>query len=252
MSNVISYQKTLLKIQDSYLQTVDKNPEIMDYEIGYPLSKVESTVRSVLNYSGTLINPESYLPGNYLGCEITTLVHTDFIKTTYKRKPIQFSPNNSNGLPYFEDDSFDVGMSIAAQHHYRSEVRQVIFAETYRCVKGTYIYADVIKNSFVAKFLDEFVGEHNGIGHIAYYFTPEEETKTLSDLGWDVKYEVMNYPWEFDSLESMAKFCKGFFGLFEISDDFFIENVFNYLPKFEGNGKVGFYWQLGLFVCNKT
>ncbi len=117
---------------------------------------------------------------------------------------------------------------VAALHHYEDHAEAL--ARLMRAAKpgGIVHIADVPRSSSIARFLDDFVGAHNGTGHDGNY---------LPDAAADMPHadklercEVLPCPWTFKDRDEMIAFAELLFGLKGPTDD----EIFDALSRFVG------------------
>jgi SAM-dependent methyltransferase len=129
------------------------------------------------------------------------------------------------------NDKTDIILSIAALHHFNQDERLTFYKECKRILKpdGVLLIGDVLKGSKQDKWLNEYVNEYNSNGHNGIFFT-EDEKFILEKVGFQVETELVEYTWNFDSIESMCEYCINLFGLDKISsDDFILQGIEKYL-----------------------
>lgn len=115
----------------------------------------------------------------------------------------------------FNVEQFDVICSLAGLHHVIDKV--ALFEELHRVAKpnAQLIVCDVAEGSAVAKFLDEFVGEHNSTGHEGFYINSQTEQELLQ-VGWSIVDSAATpVKWQFEHEDAMVQFCTQ---LFDIQD----------------------------------
>lgn len=113
-----------------------------------------------------------------------------------------------------ESATIDVVVGLAGLHH--SSDQQATVSEAYRAVKpgGKLVICDVIENSDIAKWLNEYVNEHNPAGHVGYFLSNGEMARLFQTAGFQqVDEAVCSVPWVFKSKNDIAHFFKGLFGL---------------------------------------
>ena len=88
--------------------------------------------------------------------------------------------------------------------------------ETYRVLKpgGQFAFCDVEHDSSIARWLNEFVDQHNPAGHKGNFLKPGHSRQLLCSADFvSVKEEIRKVPWVFDHREDIPLFFKGLFGL---------------------------------------
>lgn len=111
----------------------------------------------------------------------------------------------------------DLAISIAGVHHL--EDKRPLFRELRRVLhsQGRLMLADVHEGSAVARFLDGFIGNNNSTGHQGRYLG-EHTLEELRETGWEIiSAERRAYPWRFDDIESLGRFCHQLFDLRQCS-----------------------------------
>src|SRR5262249_7808138 len=102
------------------------------------------------------------------------------------------------------DGTVDVAVCLAGLHH---EPRRVaVFQEIRRVLRpsGRLAIAEIAKDSAVARFFDEFVHNHNSLGHHGT-FVDDAFIQDLGVAGFRlVADETPSYHWNFTSCEHMA------------------------------------------------
>lgn len=145
----------------------------------------------------------------------------------------------------------DVVVSVAGVHH---EDDPVALLDSWRRLLrpgGRLVVADVAADSAVASFLDDYVGKHNGIGHVGRYLPPDMERRAR-DTGYvDVRIVDGAYHWWFPDEEALGRFCIALFGLERVAPSHVIEAArrtlgFDAAP----DGGVGLRWGLRAVVAS--
>jgi SAM-dependent methyltransferase len=127
------------------------------------------------------------------------------------------------------DQHADVVLSLAGLHH---ETRRLeIFREVIRVLRprGRFAIAEVAANSGPARFLNEFVHQHNPNGHEGLFADDDFRAK-LTQAGFTVVHDdVVNYHWQFHSQADMAEYLHLLFGLALATHEQIIDGVAQYL-----------------------
>lgn len=147
--------------------------------------------------------------------------------------------------------SVDLLVSIAGVHH-EPDLR-VLLREWHRVLRpgGRMVVADVVDGSAPARFLDDFVGRHNGTGHDAV-FLGADLAKLARDAGLVVA-EVVDgsYHWWFDDEAHLAAYCTALFGL-TATDPGGVLDAVRTGPGIEVTcGRVGLRWGLRALVARR-
>jgi SAM-dependent methyltransferase len=98
-------------------------------------------------------------------------------------------------------------------HHVDEKER--FFSEANRILRqgGTLTIADVRAHSAASEFLDGFVNEHNTMGHKGNYIHAKTQEE-IEQRGFTVRdSSLIPFHWEFDSPQSMGRFCQLLFGI---------------------------------------
>ncbi len=143
-------------------------------------------------------------------------------------------------------------LSIAGLHHV--ENKQPIFEEMRRVTAedGLIVVADVAEDSFVRKFLDDFVGRYCVTGHSGWYFGETTRTE-LDAAGLEVVDDkILDYEWYASNLVDLAEFCRLLFGMFHADTSTVAEGIQRYLGVRSQDRQAGINWQLRCFVCRAT
>lgn len=112
------------------------------------------------------------------------------------------------------DASIDVALGLAGLHHSRSAGRTI--AEVFRVLVpgGQFGLCDVAPDSPVARWLNEFVNEHNPSGHDGRFIAQTRIDALLRETGFiDVHTRVESVPWQFADEADLLRFFAGLFGL---------------------------------------
>lgn len=151
--------------------------------------------------------------GEYMKCYLPEYCHYVGFEPcrNFKRQNItevsDFFP-----LP-IEDHSIDITFSLAGLHHLEDKAK--LFSEFKRITKpsGYLGIADVYAGSATSKFLDNFIGQHNEMGHKGIYLS-ELTLDELTQAGWNLmSAKRTNLHWVFADKEQMGMFCKRLFDI---------------------------------------
>ncbi|PCH63000.1 MAG: hypothetical protein COC04_04915 [Gammaproteobacteria bacterium] len=113
-----------------------------------------------------------------------------------------------------ESGSVDVVLGLAGLHH--SQDQQATVSEAFRVLKsgGFFAICDVIDDSPVANWLNNYVHQHNPNGHIGDFISPDEVSILMRNSGfYKIQETIENVPWVFADEFHVANFFKGLFGL---------------------------------------
>lgn len=141
-------------------------------------------------------------------------------------------------------DSVDRVLSLAAMHHV--DDKHGLLQEFSRVLRGDgrAVVADAEAGTATAAFLNEFVDRFNSMGHKGR-FIDRAFIDSIDDCG--LKVTAVDRPplfWSFASRVDLASFCRHLFGLDRAADGDIIAGVSDYFGLQEGDGLVGFDWQL--------
>lgn len=158
-----------------------------------------------------------------------------------------------DSLP-FEDASVDIFFSLAGVHHI--EDRNSLYKEVHRVLKkgGTLILGDVLENTLVARFLNEFVDTFNSMGHKGNFLS-EKDVEQIEYTGFMIeRAELRNYSWKFHSKEEAITFCRLLFGLDKGRDDEIYGGLDKYLgfTHKKGDGLLRMNWHLFFIKAKKV
>ncbi len=157
-----------------------------------------------------------------------------------------------DNMPY-EDNTFDKIIVVSSFHHYTEKERPNVYKEILRVLKvgGTFILADVMKNSFQDYFLNDFVNKYNPNGHDGVFFS-NSELKLFESAGFTTEIKNEYYNWSFESKLELEDFCFNFFHLLKLEKEKIYEEIKKYLVFHEENNKIKWDWGLIYFICKKV
>ncbi len=151
-----------------------------------------------------------------------------------------------------ENNSVDVCINLAGSHHL--EDKSKFFSEVARILKpgGRFVMADAESGTAIDRFLNEFVDQHNSMGHEGI-FLDGQTADDITACGLKIHSdELITFPWSFESRDDMGVYCKLLFGI-DIAEPesviLGIENILGYMP---GPGKVNMAWSLRFIVADKN
>lgn len=133
-------------------------------------------------------------------------------------------------------------VSVAALHHF--DDHEASIGRLLRAAKpgGRVHVADVARNSAVSRFLDDFVGAHNGLGHNGNYLCTEQSEIPFRDNL--ERAELTGCPWRFTSQNEMIQFTKLLFGLSGVDDDVILDALSSFVGVENGHNEVWLLWSL--------
>ena len=146
----------------------------------------------------------------------------------------------------------DAVLGLAGLHHSPSKKNTV--RECWRILKPGKPFAvcDVIEESAMARWLNEYVDRHNPAGHKGDFLVPGKATALMVEAGFTgSREEIKQVPWEFDSTYHAARFFKGLFALDRSVQD--VESAMrDYLSLSDRGGRVEVVWELIYAVGDKA
>jgi SAM-dependent methyltransferase len=148
-----------------------------------------------------------------------------------------------------KDASVDRVLSIAGLHHVHDKT--AVFSEMRRVIDpaGRIVVADVDEDSFVRRFLDDFVGPYSETGHSGWYFGDSTRTQ-LDEAGLHiVADQQLEYLWCAADLNQLAEFCRLLFGMVKADTQTVAAGIRDYLGTQEFDEQIGLNWQLRCFTC---
>ncbi len=162
------------------------------------------------------------------------------------------TPSTSTFFPLpIKSGTIDIIMSLAGLHHVDNKMQ--LFHEFKRIAKpnSSLAMADVYQDSPTAMFLDEFVGQHNPMGHQGLYLS----ASTLDELTrahWTIQSaELTHLHWVFHDLDSMGNFCQQLFHL-SCSTQKIIDAIDNWLGiEALSNSLIGMNWPLYTIIARQ-
>ena len=104
--------------------------------------------------------------------------------------------------------------------------------------------ADVAEGSGSDHFLNIFVEENSSEGHNGLFIN-QSDIQHIESSGFIVnKSEVIDYFWNYDSIEGMIDYTKKMFGINQCSDMNILKNIEKYLGYKVVDGKIQMNWSL--------
>jgi SAM-dependent methyltransferase len=148
--------------------------------------------------------------------------------------------------------SVDLVMSQAGLHHAPDWL--AIFREVCRVLRpgGRFAIGEVEEGSDVARFLNEFVDEHNPQGH-AGQFVGESFRQSLQAAGFSIREDkAASYAWCLPSRADLAKFLGLLFGLRDASEAQILEGAERYLGVVANpDDSIDLAWSLRIMLAIK-
>ncbi len=150
-----------------------------------------------------------------------------------------------------ENDSVDVCINVAGSHHLQDKSK--FFREVARILKpgGRFIIADAETGTRVDRFLNEFVHQHNSMGHEGIFLdgTTADE---ISACGLQIHSdEIIKIPWSFETRADMGIYCKLLFGIDLAEPESVARGIEDILGYMAGPGKINLAWSLRFIVASK-
>lgn len=147
-------------------------------------------------------------------------------------------------------DYADRLISVAGMHHVTD--KRPLFREIKRVLKpsGIACIADVEKGSNIASFLDIVVDRYTTTGHVGSYFDRQTYVD-LSSIGFkSVKRQVLNYHWQFKSVDEMVEYAQTLFGMTKANKQQVLDGIDRYLNYSIKENLVSLEWQLTCFITS--
>ena len=142
------------------------------------------------------------------------------------------------------DASIDVALGLAGLHHSRSASRTL--AEVFRVLVpgGQFGLCDVAPTSAVARWLNEFVNEHNPNGHDGHFIAQSQIDALLRETGYiDVHTSLESVPWHFAREADLLRFFAGLFGL-QCDEETIARGIATYFAVERSDAGVTVGWEL--------
>lgn len=227
---------------NDYHFAMKKFPNVRDNEFNSLIASIDFTeIKEILDVPSGGGYLRNYIP-NYIN-----LKSADFSEGFIDDSIKLVSPEK---LP-FESNIYDAVFSLSGMHHLANV--PLFVEECMRVLKnnGTFVFADVQKNTSVDCFLNEFVNKYNSLGHEGDFFYKDFfiNYPTLQSKIIDCQYN--EYPFVFKNLEEMTHFFKLFFGLDKASNEIILEGVQDILGIKENNNSIEVNWGLIQFQFKK-
>ena len=196
----------------------------------------------ILHIASVGVNIKKYIPSNVRIELVEVEQNEEFAKAG------NVDNINMTNIPY-KDNTFDKVIVIATFHHLNNMERNIIYKEIHRVLKtsGTFIMADVMKNSQQDHFLNEFVNMYNPNGHNGQFFD-SSDLELFQKSGFITEIKTMEYTWDFNSIEELNDFCYHFFNLKKLNQSDIYEEIQKYLTI---NQTLQWNWKLLYFISIK-
>jgi len=140
----------------------------------------------------------------------------------------------------------DLVVSLAAVHHVSNKAGFFESALQALRLGGWFCVGDVAKGSNISRFLDGFVGAHNGMGHSGAYLEakPAIYEAIAGKHAELVRCEVAPCQWHFGSAADLAKFSRSLFGLIDVSDSLILDELHELVGIETADAGVALNWEL--------
>lgn len=243
-----TYEQIFLKRADAYQKAMELFPNARDREFQLVVElagiKPGETVCDAPAGGGYL---RAYLPGDiasYLAVE-TAPDFTGRCPMGEADRVVE-SPLHQIAL---DENSVDVCISLAGSHHLEDKSR--FFHEAARILKpgGRLVVADVETGTAVDHYLNEYVDQHNSMGHTGEFLTAETADK-IAACGFDIRSnELVEFPWSFRNRDDIGLFCKLLFGMDLADKDSVRQATEEILGVIPGSGITSIRWSLRCIVA---
>jgi len=143
------------------------------------------------------------------------------------------------------EQAYDIIVCLAAIHHVKA--KKVFLNNMYNALKpgAFFCIGDVLKQSAIARFLDDFAGKHNGTGHAGRYLEISTVREILGPSGADILCcEEKSCAWRFNSEADMLAFCRLLFGLKSLDDQDLLRALDEYIGVSTLEHGVSLDWRL--------
>jgi len=195
----------------SYDTAMQRYPYARDAEFRALFSEVDcSAVRKVADIPSGGGYLTRFLP---LDCDIDCFEPCDTFKSHHGTRLIDLEQ-----IP-LPSNEYDVVVNLAAIHHIDN--KQHFISSLFNSLKpnGYLCIGDIMAESNIAQFLDNFAGKHNGTGHKGRFLT----LRSIGDIALPSDYRLVENKskpceWIFDDEVALLDFCRLLFGLYDISD----------------------------------
>jgi SAM-dependent methyltransferase len=245
-----SYEEIFSKRADAYQKAMELYPAARQREfqlaVEHACLEASDVICDAPSGGGYL---RSYLPADtkrYLAVETAP----DFTGhcPLGEHDSIILSPLNDMAI---EDGSVDACINLAGSHHL--EDKSCFFREAWRILKpgGHLLIADAEQGTRVDRFLNEFVDQHNSMGHEGI-FLGESTAAEISACGLVIQNdELIDFPWVFDTREDIGVFCKLLFGIDLATPADVLAGTEEILGFMPGPGKINLAWNLRYILAIK-
>jgi len=160
-------------------------------------------------------------------------------------KPVHHPiPDPVERFPSLEDQSMDVVLGLAALHH--SDDHLATLQEARRVLKNRsqISICDVIEDSNIARWLNDFVDKHSPAGHQGRFIEEANIVSQMALAGFTgIEASVRQVPWIFERQEDIPVFFKGLFNL-NCTDSELRRAMAEYFDIAQVRGHVELAWEL--------
>lgn len=232
------YKKSFENRRDAFAAAMSRFPTARWREFDNLFAHVErGELNRVLDVSSQERLLQDHLP------EGVELVAVDPVEQRYLDGHAEFKPESVTGPT---KASFDLAVSLAAIHCIENKADFVRTLLEFVRPRGWVVIADVLAESAVARFLDEFVCKHNGQDSCRRYWSGDP----LADLGLAkdtveiLCSQVIPCDWRFENVTELVGFVRLFFHLSGVTDGQIEEAIGNYMGITSRAKYVTLNWEL--------
>lgn len=156
--------------------------------------------------------------------------------------------------PCLPPANYDLIVNLAAIHHIHNKQRFLKCLTAAVRPGALIVIGDVQSTSPIARFLDDFVGQHNGTGHDGEYLSGDPAT----DFGWQsgelevVQHAVMPCNWTLPTVNELTAFCKLLFNVQAATDTELLRAMESYVGIDRVEGVATLKWELFYYVFRRV
>lgn len=224
-----TYSDIFDKRGEAYHQAMYLNPDARNLEFAAVLGQAKLT--------NGLVICDMPSGGGYLQDKLPSNLNIQLISIESSRQFLRKLTESNSGEAHLcplhatslGDESVDRIFSIAGLHHLDS--RLDVFVEMSRILRkgGRLCILEVPEGAITDLFLNEFVHEHNHIGHTGI-FIDMHFREELSKAGFILKTdELRSYTWNFTDVEQMVRYVQLMFGIDMATEDEILAGISHYL-----------------------
>jgi hypothetical protein len=148
--------------------------------------------------------------------------------------------------PELVRSDYNLIVSLASVHHVYDK-KHFFQRLVDHCAPGAaLVIADVIQDTKVALFLDEFVGRRNGTGHDGWFLSEADPF----DFGrgerrvFEVLLETVPVPWSFPDQAAMVRYCRLLFGMRGVEDKEILDGLVQHVGVETAADRCRLQWEL--------